>query len=95
VTDKLCEGSLSQRVESTAEWRAYPNPTEGSFEIEIPIVEDQVTIAIFTMDSQLISRDSYTVTNGRVRLDISDLSKGVYFTKIELANPISLQIIKQ
>lgn len=94
ATNKICEGSFLEMVEVIGAWHAYPNPTAGSFEIELPILEKEVIIDLFTIDSQLISTASYPVIGGSVKLNIDNLSMGIYFTKIHLKKPITLKIIK-
>ena len=52
VTAKACEGIFAKKV-SVSDFdvnyqvlSAYPNPTSGSFEIEIPTAKNEVTIEL-------------------------------------------------
>ncbi|NJB69948.1 surface protein [Saonia flava] len=95
ATDKVCEGIFSQMVEGPIIISAYPNPTTDFFEISLPIFQSEVTIDLFTTDSQLISSRSYSIVGGRAKLDIENLPKGVYLAKVHLHEPITLKIVKQ
>ncbi|WP_456378685.1 alpha-amylase family glycosyl hydrolase [Lutibacter sp.] len=73
----------------------YPNPTKGSFEIEIPTTQIDVTIALFTIQSQLVSIKTYPVVHGKVVLNIENQPTGLYIAKLHLDKPVTLKIIKQ
>jgi len=94
-TDKLCEGSLERTVDLFDQIVAYPNPTDGFFELTLPVVQQEVQIAIYSMDSQFVSRRIYPVVFGKVKLSIADQPAGVYVIKIESDIPASLMIVKK
>lgn len=75
--------------------RAYPNPTKGIFEIGLPLSIQETTIALYTVQMQLISKKSYPVNNGKVQLNIENQANGVYIAKIGLESPVTLKIIKE
>ena len=56
-----CEGVYSKQINLLEELVAYPNPTQGSFEIALPTTKNDVTIEIYNMQSQLISSKTYPV----------------------------------
>lgn len=67
----------------------YPNPTSNHFEIETTQTLDKVEV--YSLQGQLVK--SFASQN---RYDISDLSSGMYFVKVEAnGNSISKRIIKQ
>lgn len=90
-----CEGVFSKTINSVEEIIAYPNPTKGLFEIAIPSSYENVTIGLYTLQMQLISQKSYPVHYGKVELSLENQAKGVYFAKVESANPVTLKIIKE
>ncbi len=94
-TDVLCEGTFSKIIELFEGILAYPNPTNGNFEITLPIALKDVKIEMYSIHSQLISVKTYPVVSGKVQLDLSNYSSGLYIVKIYLEEPISLKIVKQ
>ncbi|MCF6296379.1 MAG: endonuclease [Flavobacteriaceae bacterium] len=75
---------------------AYPNPNNGTFKIKIPIVQSEITIDLYTIQSQLISRKSYLINNGSVEINLNDKPTGLYIVQVHLENnPIALKVIKQ
>ena len=51
-----CEGIFSKSVNLFENIIAYPNPTSGQFEITIPTSEKEISIELYNMQSQLISK---------------------------------------
>jgi len=94
-TDIQCEGVFSQVVNLFDEITAYPNPTTGIFEIALPISLNEIKIEVFSMNSQLISTNTYPVINGKVQLNIESQPVGIYLVKIHLEAPINITIIKE
>ncbi len=93
VTSTL--GVTSNSNVKADEFIVYPNPTKGIFEIGLPLSIEEATIELYTINMQLISKKSYSVSNGKVQLNIEDQANGVYFAKIGLAKPVTLKIIKE
>ena len=96
VTSTLaCEGLFSKSIDLYEGVTAYPNPTKGFIEIAVPFTEKEITIELYTMQSQLISSKTYPVRSGKVQLNIENKPKGLYLAKIITANPVILKLIKQ
>lgn len=94
-TAKACEGIYAQNITGLgSSVSAYPNPTSGSFEIELPTLRKDVVIALYTLDGQLISNKTYTIENGKAQLSLENQPTGTYIAKIELDTPDYLKIIK-
>jgi len=75
---------------------AYPNPSTGIFEIAVPISEKEVIISIYTIYGQLISKRTYPVVYGKVRLNIKNQPAQLYLVKVQLATTaVTLKIIKK
>ncbi|MDH3381470.1 MAG: carbohydrate-binding protein, partial [Flavobacteriaceae bacterium] len=89
-----CEGVLENRIE-ILNVIAFPNPSKGKFEISIPTNKREIPISIFNIFGQLISHKNYDVLNGKVNIDISKQSNGIYFVNIHQSNPIQLKLIKE
>ncbi|MCL6460692.1 MAG: T9SS type A sorting domain-containing protein [Flavobacterium micromati] len=93
---KDCEGIYAKDIsilEGT--FAAFPNPTSGAFQIEIPATNKEVSISIFTLAGKLISNKKYNVENGKVQLSLDNQPAGIYMTKVELDRPIFIKIIKK
>jgi len=93
-TAVLCEGVYSKTIDITNPIKAYPNPTNGIFELELPISLGEVKIELFTINSQLVSTGTYPVNSGKVKLNIEDLPASIYIVKVYLESPESVKIIK-
>ncbi|REE80763.1 putative secreted protein (Por secretion system target) [Lutibacter oceani] len=93
-TAKECEGVFSKTINLFSDITAYPNPTTGNFEISFPIKQEQVNVALYTLQSQLISTKTYQVINGKVQISLEGKPSGIYIVKIGLENPKIFKIIK-
>ncbi|MBE0424977.1 MAG: T9SS type A sorting domain-containing protein, partial [Lutibacter sp.] len=94
-TAKSCEGVFSKNIEFFNEIIAYPNPTQGTFEIAVPTTQTEVTVELYTINSQLISTKKYPVVYGKVQLNLEHKPTGIYIAKVLLDQPVTLKIIKQ
>jgi len=94
-TAKSCEGTYSKTIDLFDKIVAYPNPSNGIFEIALPVSQKEVTIELYTIQSQLISVKKYPILYGKVQLNIENKPTGLYIAKIKLEKPITLKIIKQ
>ncbi|MFV8333174.1 T9SS type A sorting domain-containing protein [Flavobacterium sp. XS1P32] len=95
-TAKACEGIYAKEISALdGIFSAFPNPTSGAFEIEIPTTNKEVSISIFTLEGKLISNKKYSVGNGKVQLSLDDQPAGIYMTKVELGTPQLIKIIKK
>ena len=96
-TSKLCEGVYSQKIARTFESIvAFPNPTNGIFEIGIPsIFVDEVLVEVYSIDSKLIFSKSCLIENSTLKLNLEAQMNGIYFAKVYLDKPYFIKIIKQ
>lgn len=94
-TAKSCEGVFLKAIDLFENITVYPNPSKGIFEITLPISEKEIVIELYTMGSQLISKRTYQVVNGKVQLNLENKPTGVYVIRINLDTPINLTIIKE
>jgi endonuclease I len=89
-----CEGVLTNKIELFDTIIAYPNPTDGYFEISLPIADNQVTVELYNAQMQLILAQTYPVNFGKVQLNIKDKPAGIYIAKINLDKPVVLKVVK-
>lgn len=97
ATAKACEGTFSKKVsilEVGGVLAAYPNPTSGKFEIEIPTSKNEVKIELYNFAGQLVSAKTYILENGKTVVNLENLLSGIYAAKIYLETPEYLKIIK-
>jgi 1,4-alpha-glucan branching enzyme len=94
-TAVTCEGVYSKNIELLEGIVAYPNPSKGSFEISLPVSQQEVVIELYTVHSQLISVKTYPILYGRVQLQLEDQPSGLYIAKVHLDQPVTLKIIKE
>jgi len=94
-TAKTCEGTFSKAIDLFQEMIAYPNPTIGKFEIAVPIYRKEVVLELYTLNSQLISKETYPVIYGKVELSLENQPSAVYLVKVYLETPMTLKMIKQ
>ncbi|MDO9276783.1 MAG: T9SS type A sorting domain-containing protein, partial [Lutibacter sp.] len=90
-----CEGVYSKTIDGLEGVFAYPNPTQGAFEIAIPTTQTEVVIEVYNILSQLISAKTYPVVYGKVSLSLENKPTGLYIAKVHLDQAVSIKIIKQ
>lgn len=98
ATAKACEGIFSKKVATMdllGTLSAYPNPTSGSFEIEIPTDQKEVKIELYNFAGQLVSTKTYSIENGKAQLNLENQASGIYAAKIYLETPEYIKIIKK
>lgn len=89
-----CEGVFSTKIDLLKVINAYPNPTNGFLEITLPTDKKEVFIELYSIHSQLFSTKKYPITDGKIQLNIENISTGIYFIKLQLKEPVVLKIIK-
>ncbi|MGQ7945818.1 leucine-rich repeat domain-containing protein [Flavobacterium sp. WC2509] len=94
-TAKACEGIYTSAITNLdGAVFAYPNPTSGNFDIELPTSRKEVVITLYSLDGHLISSKTYTIENEKAQLSLVDQPSGTYVAKIQLDNTDYLKIIK-
>ena len=94
-TAVACEGIISKKVEIKPSIIAYPNPSSGVFEIDLPISDTQIKIEVYTVFGQLVTTNYQQSTTGNVQVDLSNKPTGLYMVKVYLDKPITLKLIKK
>lgn len=87
--------STNDYLKSEESISAFPNPTSGIFEINVPNFLENIQIELYDVNSKLLESKTHLVKNGKVQLDISNQTQGVYFVKVNLKKSIMLKIIKK
>jgi len=98
ATAKACEGVFAKKVTSYelgTMLAAYPNPTTGTIEIEIPSTKTEIAIELYNFGGQLVSYGTYNIESGKALLNLEKLPSGIYAAKINLDTPEYIKIIKK
>jgi hypothetical protein len=76
---------------------AYPNPTRGNFEVQIPGTANRAVLIISNPLGEKISEQNLLIEgNRKVKLDISALAEGIYFARIKTSDAnYSFKIAKE
>ena len=72
----------------------YPNPSNGIFEINLPISINNVISELYDIKGALIFKQKHELNGKNFKLDIKDKPAGIYLLKINLDEPVTLKIIK-
>ena len=95
-TSVSCEGVLLKRIDNFENIVAYPNPTNGIFQIGIPGEVDKLEVQLYNIHSQLISSKMHEVHFGKIHLNIENKPVGIYIVKVILnEQPLILKLIKE
>ncbi|KAF2515707.1 T9SS type A sorting domain-containing protein [Flavobacterium foetidum] len=95
-TAKACEGSYTEDIYGLdLVVAAYPNPTSGAFEIDLPSSKKEVVIEIIALDGRAVSNQKYSLENGTVQLTLENQPSGIYVAKIHLGSVKNVKIIKK
>ena len=98
ATAKACEGVFAKKVSSYelgTILAAYPNPTTGIIEIEIPSTKTEIVIDLYNFGGQLVSHGTYNIESGKALLNLEKLPSGIYAAKVNLETPEYIKIIKK
>ncbi|WP_299015992.1 T9SS type A sorting domain-containing protein [uncultured Polaribacter sp.] len=86
--------STNDNVFNTTSIFAYPNPTTGFFEINIPKQYQNVSSVIYDIKGKLVSSNQQASDNNKISLNLSNFAKGIYFVKLNLDKPVYVKVIK-
>jgi hypothetical protein len=69
----------------------YPNPANTQFTIEIQLTEKENTLIIYNLTGQELLKDQ--LKDNKTQIDISNLTKGVYFIKLVTNKTVNVRMI--
>ena len=82
---------------SAEDFRTYPNPSDGSFTIELPIefLNKNVRVEFSGISGRLVHQEMASSNNGIINLDLN-LPSGMYLLKVssqgrELVRPVMIR----
>lgn len=96
VGPNAVEESLSVITSKTPAIVLYPNPTQGSFELELPNLEKDINVEIYTIHGQLVSNEKRQVNSGKIQLSLDNQPAGMYVVRINSDGKIeNYKVVKQ
>ena len=93
-----CTFSYEETIVSLSGLAVYPNPTRGEFSVELGQLsssQEAISVRVYSSSGNLISTLSKEIKDGKILIDISQQSTGIYFLKIGDANTQTIKILKQ
>jgi len=92
---EACQGKMTKTINLLEDVKAYPNPSNGLFELYIPNDVETLDLEVYNIQSQLIKSKTYRINNGKVSLDLTDSPNGIYFVRMNLEKPVFTKLIKK
>lgn len=92
---EACQGVISKKVNFLDDLKAYPNPSNGVYEIFVPNELKLMDLEIYNIHAQLVYTKRHQLNSGKLTLNIEDKPNGIYFVKIKLEKPVFIKLIKQ
>ena len=89
-----CQGKIQKTINFLEDIKAYPNPSNGAYEIFMPNNLKSLDMEIYNIHSQLVELKTYKVNEGKVLLNIRDKPTGIYFVKVKMGEPVFIKLIK-
>ena len=95
-TNKLCEGTFTEKVSIFNTLTAYPNPTENSIEIAVPDTKKtSILVALYNSQTQLMFQKQHDVYQQKIVIELSGFPKGLYFAKLNMEATETVKILKK
>lgn len=85
-TDQTCQGVYEDQFFISTGPAVFPNPFASNTQLFLGAVERQLTIAIFSVNGQLVKEEEYAPNGNQVDLDFTGLPPGVYIVRFEGKN---------
>ena len=83
---EIALGLVNQTNESI-DWSVYPNPNNGQFEIKMDgVTNGNVKIKVYSLIGQIVYETEVTNENMTKRINLDNISNGVYFIKLNSNN---------
>ena len=92
ITVVVCAGIKGESNGSSIV--VYPNPTSGMVTITLGSMSKSVEVTVTELNGKLVKSEKYS-NSKNVRMDISNLSDGMYFVTVKADNELKqVKIVK-
>lgn len=92
IPDYLDEDvALSTNENSLLVSRLYPSPTKGILTIEFDNLLGNSSIKIYSLQGKEVYTNKQQIQNNTTQIDVSNLSQGVYFIRLENENQFTIK----
>jgi hypothetical protein len=82
--DQECQGLYFEEIFVSEEVKVYPNPTNGSLQLYVSGLDNQVTVDVTSINGTVVMSSNQSVPMNRViELDLSDLNPGMYIVSVK------------
>ncbi|WP_147676514.1 BNR-4 repeat-containing protein [Algibacter pacificus] len=92
---EACQGKLLKTINLFENIKAYPNPSNGRFELYIPNDIKTINLEVYSIQSQLIISKNIAVNAGKIQLNLADKPNGIYVVKINVNKPVFVKLVKK
>ncbi len=88
IGDKECQGKFNQKINLDNTIAVYPNPVENYLNI-ISNTEEETTIRVFDISGKIVVSKTSKSSRGVHRINMEDVSSGMYFVRINTTSSSS------
>jgi hypothetical protein len=82
-TDQACQGNYYKEIFQSEQIRCFPNPCENDLNIYVGGQDREVQIALYHLNgSKVVSMHQQPDVNRVIKMDLSDLSAGIYLVQV-------------
>ena len=79
---KACYNTTDINSLNFQKLKAFPIPTQGILEISLPSNGQSYSYSLYSISGQLIENGKTTLNQGKIKLDLTNLTKGIYIVKL-------------
>ena len=87
VTASVCATGVEE-MGANASFSVYPNPSNGVFNVELPVTAGKVTVLVTDLFGKVVATQQADGSNGKLQILLTDLAAGNYVIKITSGDDI-------
>ncbi len=97
TTDKPCQGTIEQHINTSNNLTAYPNPFSGSLGVNLGSDNvQQASVQVYTTSGTKVYSKQFNNQSGTIQMDLSSLTSGMYIMTLVTDNAENtFKIVKQ